>query len=380
MTRRNRFALSMVLVLVCALGVFVLAQVSFAPAAFQDGEVVSASAFNDLLNANFSAAGAAIAGLETDKQERVTGSCAEGSAVREVGSDGSVTCQVVGGLQLPFIGSAAPPSGGAVFEIGVSTPGGTVAKLNSVQGTGLIIEQSETGVLVDDALQFGLRVGSQPHTGLLVDSALLYGVRADSAAIGGEFTGGAIGVIARSNGGILPDVMLGSAGVDDPGRLMATQFASSDMYLTSNGDVRVELDADGADVGNFLVVDDAGDMVFSVNELGMAFVDGTLTELSDETSKRRRGAVDPQAVLAALSDLPITYWSYLDDPAVTHIGPTAQDFSLAFEVGATDTSISTIDRDGVAFAAIQGLHELVLTQQARIRDLEIRLAALESRP
>lgn len=380
MRRRNRFALSIALVLVCALGVFVLAQVSFNPANFQAGEVVSASAFNDLLNDNFTAVGTAIAGLEADKQERVSGTCAEGSAVRVVGSDGSVTCQVTGTLQLPFHGSSAPPSDGAILEIGASSPGGTTAKLTSMLGTGLIVEDAATGVFVDDAVQYGLRVGSGAQTGLEVDSATVYGVRAGSAVIGGDFSGGALGVIARSESGAAPDVMLGSAGADDPGWLAATESPASDMHLTSNGDVRVELDADGAEVSTFLVVDDAGDMVFSVNELGMAFVDGTLTELSDEKSKRQRGTVDRQSVLAALSELPITYWSYVDDPEVTHIGPTAQAFGQAFEVGANSTSISTIDRDGVALAAIQGLHELVLAQQAEIRELEARLAALESRP
>ena len=44
-----------------------------------------------------------------------------------------------------------------------------------------------------------------------------------------------------------------------------------------------------------------------------------------------------------------------DDGAVRHIGPVAQDFRAAFDLGADDKTIATVDADGVALAAIQGL-------------------------
>ena len=44
------------------------------------------------------------------------------------------------------------------------------------------------------------------------------------------------------------------------------------------------------------------------------------------------------------------------DPAIRHIGPMAQDFYAAFNVGEDDKHINSVDADGVALAAIQGLN------------------------
>ncbi len=41
------------------------------------------------------------------------------------------------------------------------------------------------------------------------------------------------------------------------------------------------------------------------------------------------------------------------------MGPMAQDFYAAFGLGIDDKHIVTVDADGVAFAAIQGLYELI---------------------
>ena len=55
------------------------------------------------------------------------------------------------------------------------------------------------------------------------------------------------------------------------------------------------------------------------------------------------------------------------------MGPMAQDFRAAFGLGETEKGISTIDADGVALAAIQGLNakvdERVAEQQREIADL-----------
>lgn len=56
----------------------------------------------------------------------------------------------------------------------------------------------------------------------------------------------------------------------------------------------------------------------------------------------------------------------------------AQDFHAAFNVGSSDKSIATVDADGVALAAIQGLHQLLEEKDARITLLESRLDALEN--
>jgi hypothetical protein len=66
------------------------------------------------------------------------------------------------------------------------------------------------------------------------------------------------------------------------------------------------------------------------------------------------------------------------------MGPTAQDFYATFSLGDSDKSIGTVDADGVALAAIQGLYKIVQEKDARIEaqqqqitDLMNRVAALE---
>jgi len=88
--------------------------------------------------------------------------------------------------------------------------------------------------------------------------------------------------------------------------------------------------------------------------------------------------VDGQEILASLADVPITTWNLKSqDPAIRHMGPVAQDFSAAFGLGESDTAISTIDADGVALAAIQGLYSLSQEQAVQIETLEEENAGLQ---
>ncbi len=55
----------------------------------------------------------------------------------------------------------------------------------------------------------------------------------------------------------------------------------------------------------------------------------------------------------------------------------AQDFHAAFGVGPDDKHIGTMDDDGVALAAIQGLNERLQEKEAPIAELERHLSQLE---
>ena len=55
----------------------------------------------------------------------------------------------------------------------------------------------------------------------------------------------------------------------------------------------------------------------------------------------------------------------------------AQDFHAAFGLGSSDTTITTIDTEGVALAAIQGLDQKLEEKEARIATLERELAQLK---
>jgi hypothetical protein len=82
--------------------------------------------------------------------------------------------------------------------------------------------------------------------------------------------------------------------------------------------------------------------------------------------------------LERLSRIQIAEWNLKSqDPAIRHLGPTAQDFYAAFGLGEDERYIGAVDADGVALAAIQGLHRLVQEQQEQIARLEMRMMTLE---
>ena len=83
--------------------------------------------------------------------------------------------------------------------------------------------------------------------------------------------------------------------------------------------------------------------------------------ISDRNAKKDFAPVDSVGVLEKLAAMPVTQWHYKwEEASVTpHIGPMAQDFKAAFYPGSDDKSITTLEADGVAFAAIQGLNEKV---------------------
>jgi hypothetical protein len=101
------------------------------------------------------------------------------------------------------------------------------------------------------------------------------------------------------------------------------------------------------------------------------------TTTSDRNVKENFTEIDPQAVLARVAVLPITEWSFKVDTATRHIGPMAQDFYAAFGVGPDDKHIATVDEEGVALAAIQGLNQKLNEKDAEIQDLKQSVADLK---
>jgi hypothetical protein len=106
---------------------------------------------------------------------------------------------------------------------------------------------------------------------------------------------------------------------------------------------------------------------------------GSWASVSDRNVKERIVPVDEMQVLKKLASVPISTWSYAtEQPTVRHMGPMAQDLYATFALGDSDKSIATVDADGVALAAIQGLYQLLQKKDAEISDLKARLARLEA--
>ena len=106
--------------------------------------------------------------------------------------------------------------------------------------------------------------------------------------------------------------------------------------------------------------------------------EGAWTSLSDRNAKANFAPVDGRQVLDKVAALPIQTWNYQGASAeMRHMGPMAQDFYAAFALGQDERYITTVDADGVALAAIQGLHQLVQEQTRQIEALQADNARLQ---
>jgi hypothetical protein len=99
---------------------------------------------------------------------------------------------------------------------------------------------------------------------------------------------------------------------------------------------------------------------------------GAWSNLCDARQKNFYGDPNTSDILNKVLSLPLHRWSYkTQSDNIQHIGPTAQDFYAAFQVGDNNTTISTIDPSGVALAAIQELAK-------RLNSVEAENAALRA--
>ena len=99
---------------------------------------------------------------------------------------------------------------------------------------------------------------------------------------------------------------------------------------------------------------------------------------SDRNLKENISAVSPREVLEKVAALPISRWNFKSDVATSHVGPMAQDFHAAFGLSEDDKHIATVDADGVALAAIQGLNQKLEDTRRENESLKERVEKLES--
>lgn len=96
---------------------------------------------------------------------------------------------------------------------------------------------------------------------------------------------------------------------------------------------------------------------------------------SDRNAKEEFKPIDAKAVLDKVAHLSITEWRYKTQTDARHIGPMAQDFREAFGLGRDDKHITSVDADGVALAAIQGLNQKL---EARLAEKNQELQAVRN--
>jgi hypothetical protein len=167
----------------------------------------------------------------------------------------------------------------------------------------------------------------------------------------------------------------------------AYSLAAGNMACATNQGAFVWADSTGTPVSsttsNQFTVRASGGVLFYSNPgatagVSLASGSGSWTTLSDRNSKENLQPVDAQTVLEKVAALPMNTWNYKTQAAaIRHIGPMAQDFKAAFGVGETETGIATVDEDGVALAAIQGLNQKLNEKDAEIQDLKQSVAELK---
>jgi hypothetical protein len=91
---------------------------------------------------------------------------------------------------------------------------------------------------------------------------------------------------------------------------------------------------------------------------------------SSRAAKTNVEAIGPERALEGVESLEIASWEYEDEDGEGNgnprIGPFAEEFHDAFDVGGSDEHINSIDADGVALAAIQGLAKRLADREDRI--------------
>ena len=155
-------------------------------------------------------------------------------------------------------------------------------------------------------------------------------------------------------------------------------------FFTGNVDVGGRLDvvksitAQNAEFSGYVTVSSSfsgGSGTFSGSVSAEEFI-----ETSDRNAKSNFAAVNPRSVLSRLATIPIQTWNFKSQPeSVRHMGPMAQDFRAAFNLGRDDKHISALDAQGVTMAAIQGLYQLMQEKEAQIAQLRARVVRLERR-
>jgi hypothetical protein len=144
------------------------------------------------------------------------------------------------------------------------------------------------------------------------------------------------------------------------------------IFTSSNLSTGVTIQS-GASVSNW----GQSNSVISTSTGARLGTDGVWYDVSDVNRKHLFAAVSGEDVLLRLRNLPIQSWSYrVDDASVRHIGPTAQDFHAAFQLGSDETTIGGVDSNGVALAAAQALEARTAEQAVRIEALQAENAAL----
>jgi hypothetical protein len=256
-------------------------------------------------------------------------------------------------------------------------------------------------IFVDSTGRLGLRT-STPVLDLHVNTSNTPAMRLEQNSSGGftaqtwDVAGNEANFFVRDvTGGsrlpfrIRPGAPTSSVDINASGDVgIGTASPDADLDIERTGTVEMRLTLTGSNV--WRIVNDfnglgiafvgSGLREFNIGGGGNVTISGTLTQGSSREIKDNFVTLDPKAVLAKVSALPLSQWSYKSDgPAVRHFGPMAEDFHQAFGLGADDKHIAPADQAGVALLAVQGLNQVVQEKDREIADLKQANADMKTR-
>jgi len=289
-------------------------------------EIVGATAYN-----------AAIAAGESNFVSSAYGFIGGG----EYNSVSSGSSAIVGGSYNSVTGNQSVASGGA---------SNTVSGGNSVVGGG-----DNNTVTADSSVVVGGTHNTASGHGSYVGSGGYNTASGQGAVVGGGYQNTASGTWAVIPGGYVTTAS-GTYSFAAGVRAQAQQTGTFVWSDGSNGDTPLS----SSRAYQFLARASGG-VTFYTNAAAtvgatLAPGAGAWASLSDRNAKTDIVPLDDAAVLEKVTQLPISRWSYRSERGVRHVGPMAQDFYAAFNVGEDERHIASIDEDGVALAAIKALH------------------------
>ncbi len=264
-----------------------------------------------------------------------------------------------GGIYLDSGNGFAQSSAGDFFIDAPSTPGGRLAVYaNGNVGIGNNNPQSKLDVGGDASVSGKLNVGSD-------------------ATVKGNLNVGATTTLAGNTTLAAPASLSFGTQTRQMLNLWGTQYGvgvqSETLYFRS--DFQFAWFAQGVHSDAIADPGAGGRLLMQLFANGDLDIKGGFGSLCDRNAKQQFEPVDTLDVLEKVASLPLSTWSYKSTPSVRHLGPMAQDFSAAFNLGKDDKHITTVDEGGVALAAIQGLNQKL---EAKNQELESRSRRLES--
>lgn len=232
----------------------------------------------------------------------------------------------------------------------------------TASGVGAVAIGSSAQATSDDALALGPSSIANGLASIVIGPSIARGSFGVAIGLQNSASGNfsvAIGKNART-AGRQGSIVLGDG---------CASFSSDSVYATAN---------------NQFVARGCGGIKFYTSQnltsgVEVAAGGGSWSSISDRNRKENFEPVDVEDVLARLLRVPVSTWNYkTQDAAIRHMGPMAQDFYAAFELGEDSLLINSVDIDGVAIAGVQALAQRTTDLKAENEALRAEVAALRA--